>query len=351
MTNQTNSPTITILGDGQMGLVCASTLLIGGTGRAPDADRPTVRLWGHRSDEVNRLRQTRRSARLEHLELPEPVQVRAEEAEALAGADLVIVAVPTQFIRPVLGRVGHLVPRGAAVVSVSKGIEAETLLRPLQVIRQVLDGDAESGRASAVLSGPTIASELAHCLPATMVAASTEEGLAKRVQALFNTSWLRIYTSADPLGVEIAGATKNVIAIAAGILDGLQAGYNAKAALLARGLSEITRLGTALGASPETFFGITGVGDLATTCFSPEGRNRSCGEALGRGEPLAHYLARTASVVEGVETARSVSTLARRHGIDMPITFAVSAVLHEGIDPIDAITGLMSREAKEERIG
>lgn len=351
MPNPATPPTITILGDGQMGLVCAATMLLGQAAQSPGNAGPAVRLWGHRSDEVNRLRQTRRSARLEQLELPEQVQVRAEEGEALAEVDLVIVAVPTQFIRPVLQRVGHLVPSDAAVVSVSKGIEAESLLRPLQIIRQVLDGDAESGRASAVLSGPTIASELARCLPATMVAASTDAALARQVQGLFNTSWLRIYTSSDPLGVEIAGATKNVIAIAAGILDGLQAGFNAKAALLARGLSEITRLGTALGASPETFFGITGVGDLATTCFSPEGRNRSCGEALGKGEPLARYLGRTASVVEGVETARSVSTLARRHGIDMPITFAVNAVLHEGIDPIEAITGLMSREAKEERIG
>lgn len=345
--------TIAILGDGQMGLVCAATLLIppAAAQNPSPTPRPTVRLWGHRSDEVNRLRQSRRSARLEHLELPEGVQVRADEAEALAGADMVIVAVPTQFIRPVLQRVGHLVPQHASVVSVSKGIEIGTLLRPLQIIRESLDGDPESDRPAAVLSGPTIASELARCLPATMVAASTNLPLAQQIQSLFNTSWLRIYTSSDPLGVEIAGATKNVIAIAAGILDGLQAGSNAKAALLARGLSEITRLGVTLGASPDTFFGIAGVGDLATTCFSPEGRNRSCGEALGKGEPLAHYLARTASVVEGVETARSVTTLAQQLGVDMPITFAVQAVLHEGIDPIDAITRLMSRQTKEEKIG
>ncbi|MGP1345440.1 MAG: NAD(P)H-dependent glycerol-3-phosphate dehydrogenase, partial [Phycisphaerales bacterium] len=311
----------------------------------------SVRLWGHRADEVSRLRQSRTSPRLEHVVLPDRVLVRSDEGEALADATMVIVAVPTQFIRPVLERVGKHVPRGASIVSVSKGFEVSTLYRPLQIARDVLDGDADSPRPSCVLAGPTIASELARCLPATMVAASEDAGLARRVQGLFNTSWLRIYTSGDPVGVEVAGAAKNVIAIAAGILDGLQAGSNAKAALLARGLSEITRLGTALGAQSETFFGIAGVGDLATTCFSPEGRNRSCGEALGRGEKLEHYLGRTSSVVEGVETARSLLQLARHHGVEMPIAAGVHAVLHEGVDPIDAITALMRRDVREERVG
>jgi glycerol-3-phosphate dehydrogenase (NAD(P)+) len=184
-----------------------------------------------------------------------------------------------------------------------------------------------------------------------MIAASDSPSFALEVQRLFATSWLRIYTSDDLLGVELAGATKNVIAIAAGVLDGLAAGYNAKSALLARGLAEITRLGAAMGALPDTFFGLAGVGDLATTCFSPEGRNRSCGEALGRGELLDAYLARTPSVVEGVTTTRSVVDLARKYKVDMPITLAAFAVLFEKMDPIEAIGRLMSRELKGERVG
>jgi glycerol-3-phosphate dehydrogenase (NAD(P)+) len=162
---------------------------------------------------------------------------------------------------------------------------------------------------------------------------------------------MRVYTNSDVLGVELAGAIKNVVAIAAGICDGLQAGYNAKSALLARGLAEIVRLGTAMGASPQTFFGISGVGDLATTCFSPEGRNRSCGEALGRGRKLEEYIAGSPHVVEGVATTRAVMELARKYRVEMPIVSAVNAVLFEGLDPIAAIGQLMSREQKPERVG
>jgi glycerol-3-phosphate dehydrogenase (NAD(P)+) len=184
-----------------------------------------------------------------------------------------------------------------------------------------------------------------------MIAASDDAEFAGLIQRTFSTSWLRIYTNPDLLGVEIAGATKNIIAIAAGVLDGLAAGYNAKSALLARGLAEIARLGAAMGAAPETFFGIAGVGDLATSCFSPEGRNRSCGEALGRGEKLEAYLKKQTSVVEGVATTRSVIDLAAKYRVDMPITAAVHAVLFKGVDPLDAIGRLMSRELKGERVG
>jgi glycerol-3-phosphate dehydrogenase (NAD(P)+) len=203
----------------------------------------------------------------------------------------------------------------------------------------------------AVLSGPTIAAELARRLPATMVAAAADPALAERVQRTFAMPWLRIYTNGDVMGVEIAGAAKNVVALAAGMVDGMELGSNAKSALLARGLAEIVRLGTALGARPETFFGIAGVGDLATTCFSPEGRNRSCGEALGRGEPLAQYLARTNSVVEGLATAHAILALAGRHGVEMPIVRAVESIVFHGKRPSDAIRDLMGREAGAERVG
>ncbi|MEM9082116.1 MAG: NAD(P)H-dependent glycerol-3-phosphate dehydrogenase [Planctomycetota bacterium] len=338
--------TITILGDGQMGLVAAAMLANpDGTGSTP-AHSLDLRLWAHEDGTARRLAQTRQSVRLPGLVLGESITVTGSDALALSETDLVVLAVPTQFIRPILNRLKSDVAQGVPVVSVSKGVEIGTLLRPTEIIADVL-GDRSTG----VLAGPTIATELARCLPATMVCASEKPEFALEVQELFTTSWMRIYTSDDPLGVELAGATKNVIAIAAGIIDGLQAGFNAKSALLARGLAEIARLGSAMGANPETFFGLTGVGDLATTCFSPEGRNRSCGEALGRGEAIDDYLARTDSVVEGVFTAKSVLAMAEKHDVDMPIVRAVNAILGGGLDPIDAITTLMKRDLKAERVG
>lgn len=308
-------------------------------------------LWGHAEEEAGVLSQTRRSDRLAEYELPARVRVAMSDREALEHAGLIVCAVPVQFIRETFQRLRPHVPRGAGIVSVSKGIENETLLRPTQVIADVLQDDPDaSPRHLGVLSGPTIAAELVRCLPAAMVSAGDDERFTRRVQHLFSTQWLRVYTHPDLLGVELAGAMKNVIAIAAGVLDGLKVGYNAKSALLARGLAEITRLGVAMGASSETFFGIAGVGDLATTCFSPEGRNRSCGEALGRGESLKAYLKRTRSVVEGVATTRSVVDLAQKYKVEMPITSAVHGVLFDGVDPIEAIGRLMTRELKRERV-
>jgi glycerol-3-phosphate dehydrogenase (NAD(P)+) len=349
-----SSPTFAVLGIGQMGLVCANLLA---STQVPPAkpggksQRPQVVMWGHSPDESGQLSQTRTSPRLPGLTLSERVRVALTDSEALAQAELIVSAIPVQFNREVWARLRRHVPAGAGIVSVSKGIEVGSLQRPTQVIAEVL-GDNPDGRPRpmGVLSGPTIAPELVRCLPATMTAASDDPDFAARLQRLFSTSWLRVYTNPDVLGVELAGATKNVIAIAAGILDGLAAGYNAKSALLARGLAEIARLGAAMGASSETFYGIAGVGDLATTCFSPEGRNRSCGEALGRGQKLEVFLASTPSVVEGVATTRSVMALARKFRVDMPITAAVHAVLFEGLDPLAAITRLMSRELKSERV-
>lgn len=348
-----------------MGLVCAGILcssetvaLAAGSGTSGPILRRPVKtvLWGHSPDESGRLAQTRRSPRLEGFTLPDEVHVCLRDEQALENASLIVSAIPVQFIRETWTRLASHIPAKAAVVSVAKGIENSTLLRPTQIIAEVLrktgrDNPDAPPRPIGVLSGPTIAAELARCLPATMIAASDDAGLAHQIQVLFTTSWLRIYTNTDLLGVELAGAVKNVIAIAAGICDGLQAGYNAKSSLLARGLAEITRLGGALGASPDTFFGIAGVGDLATSCFSPEGRNRLCGEALGKGMALDDYLARLPHVVEGVATARSVMDLAKKYRVDMPITAAVHAILFEGVDPIEAIGKLMSREPKAERVG
>ncbi|MEO0513229.1 MAG: NAD(P)H-dependent glycerol-3-phosphate dehydrogenase [Planctomycetota bacterium] len=346
---------VAILGCGQMGLVC-STMLRGRT----DRPGPAVVLWGHDTAETAQLTQTSASDRLPGFELPGGATATDDLAEALADATLLVSAIPTQHVREVWERVrtvGTLPAASAGVVSVSKGIENGTLLTPTAVIADALAEDPDGPpRRYGTLSGPTIAAELARCLPATMIAASdptSDEGgaFAQQVQDLFSTSWLRVYTNTDLLGVELSGAIKNVVAIAAGILDGLKAGYNAKSALLARGLAEIARLGVAMGAQPDTFFGVAGVGDLATTCFSPEGRNRTCGEALGRGEKLEDYLRRSPSVVEGVATTKSVLGLAERYRVEMPITNAVHAVLFDRLDPLEAISTLMSRELKAERVG
>ncbi len=346
-----------------MGLVLAGVLASPEPSRItenperPGLCRPVrVRMWGHSADEAGRIAQTRTSPRLVGFQLPPEVDVVLKDGAALADSKLIVSAIPVQYIRDTWTRLAPHVPPDVGVLSVAKGIETTTLLRPTQIIAEVLrqEGrDNPDGRPRRIgcLSGPTIAAELARCLPAAMIAASDDLSFAREIQQLFGNSWMRVYSNADVLGVELAGAVKNVIAIAAGIVDGLQAGNNAKSALLARGLAEIARLGEAMGANHDTFFGIAGVGDLATTCFSPEGRNRSCGEALGRGRRLDEYLDSIPHVVEGVATAKSVLALAKKYRVEMPITSRVHAVLFEGMDPIEAIGQLMAREQKVERVG
>ncbi len=337
---------ISIIGDGAMATVCA--LLLHGRGLQ-------VRIWGAFAEHMADLVQVRENNRyLPGYRLPEAIQLTADEAVAFDDVDLVLNAVPTQYIRSVWQRLATHVPVGVPIASVAKGIEQESLLRPTQIIADVLGYGADDpdcgSRPLAAISGPTVADELAKCLPATVCVASDDEVFARTLQEVFTTSWFRVYTNTDLIGVELAGATKNVIALAAGILDGLQAGNNAKSALLSRGLVEITRLGVAMGAATETFFGIAGVGDLTTTCFSPTGRNRRCGEQLGRGKTLADILEEIPGVVEGVPTTRSVLTLAQKYRVEMPITEAVFQVLFEGLDPLEAISRLMSRDPKAERV-
>lgn len=308
-----------------------------------------VRLWSafpETAEELGRTRENRRF--LPGHRLPETVEVTADDAVALKGADVAIQAVPTQFIRTWWTRLARHCAPDLPICSAAKGIENRTLLRPSQVVLDVL-GDADSSpRAVAALSGPSIAPQVARRLPATVTVAANRPGFAEQIQALFHRPYFRVYTSEDLIGVEVAGAIKNVVAIAAGILDGLGAGDNAKAALVTRGLAEITRLGVAMGARRETFAGLAGVGDLITTCISPEGRNRSFGEAVGRGKTVEQALAATQSVIEGVATTASVVELAARLGVAMPITQAVHSVLFAGRAPRDAIAELMSRPLRAE---
>ncbi len=334
------STEIAIIGDGGMGTVCAIMLA---------ENKHSVRLWSAFADAAKRLAETRVNDRfLPGHRLHDSVQVTGDDEKALANADLAISAVPTQFMRGVWQRLAPHCRKDLPICSVAKGIENGTLLRPTQIILDVLDAPGEQARPIAALSGPSIAPEVARKLPATVTVATEDEQLALWIQTLFSRPYFRAYTNSDLVGVELAGATKNIIAIAAGILDGLEAGDNAKAALLTRGLVEITRLGVALGARRETFAGLAGVGDLVTTCFSPVGRNRSFGELVGRGSGVEQALAATESVVEGVATTASVIELASRCKVEMPITQAVNDVLFAGRSPGDAIAELMARPLKAE---
>ena len=317
-----------------MGLVMA--------GAALEAGADAVTVWGPFEPSVDALLRTRESPRLPGWPIPEAIEITADQT-AFAGADLAVNAIPTQFVRPVWTRLAGSLATGTPVVSTAKGLESGTGRRPTEILAEVVPG-----AATAVLSGPTIAAELARRQPAVMVAAATEPGLPARVHEVFGTGWLRIYENEDPLGVELGGALKNVIALAAGVCDGLDLGFNAKSALLARGLAEMTRFGVAAGATPATFYGIAGVGDLATTCFSPEGRNRSCGEAIARGTDLESYLEEQQCVVEGVPTVRSVLARAAELGVEMPITDAVGRVLFDHLDPAEAIRSLMTRPSGPE---
>lgn len=331
---------VTILGDGAMATVCSILLTAGGH---------DVTMWGAFEESIEQLIQDREQRRLlPGVRVPASVRLTANDADCFRGATLVLSAVPTQFMRSVWERLSIHLPQGLPIVSVAKGIENNSLLRPTQVIADVL-GNGSSGRTLAAMSGPNIAAELARYLPATAVVASEDTALAQRVQGAFSTEWFRVYTNPDVIGVELAGATKNIVAIAAGIVDGLGAGNNAKAALVTRGLVEITRLGVAMGASAETFNGLAGIGDLITTCVSPEGRNRTVGERIGKGQKLEQILGGMDSVAEGVPTTRSVIQLARRLEVEMPITEAVHAVLFEGKDVLRAISELMTRDPKPER--
>ncbi len=304
-----------------------------------------VRLWGIEEDYVRDTARTRENPRyLPGVRIPREILVTPDFAEASEGARLVVSAVPTQYIRPTWERLaGEDRSGGAPVLSLSKGIEVKTFRRPTQVLREVL-----GRRKLGVLCGPSHAEEVARGLPAAVVVASRDEEFAREAQATVSTARFRAYTNTDVLGVELAAALKNVIALAAGICDGLGFGDNTKAALLTRGMVEIARLGVAMGANRQTFSGLAGIGDLVTTCVSPHGRNRAVGERIGRGEKLRDILDSMDQVAEGVPTTKAARRLAKKHGLEMPITEQVHAVLFHGKSPLRAVTDLMLRRPKGE---
>src|SRR5215204_5246027 len=328
--------TLAVLGDGAWGTAVAILLA-----RNPDH---RVRLWSARRENGELLQARRENVRfLPGVPIPPEVELTTEPAAAVAGADLWVTAIPTVYLRPTLGRFGSLARPGTPVVSLTKGIELDTFRRPSEIIAESLGTDRV-----VALSGPSHAEEVSRGMPTSVVVAGSDGELTAWAQGCFSTDRFRVYTNPDLVGVELAGALKNVIGIAAGICDGLGFGDNAKAALLTRGVVEMTRFGVALGAEPATFAGLAGVGDLITTCFSAHGRNHRVGERLARGEVVADVLAGP-QVAEGVATSRSVYERCRRTDLDAPIMTAVYQVLHEQKPPPAAVQELMTRRLKDER--
>lgn len=326
---------VTVLGDGGWGTALATVLC--GNGMA-------TTLWGHDPAYLDRMAASRENEKfLPGVPLPEALAFEADAAKAIASADLVVSAIPTAYLRRALEGLKGAAPAHLGVVSVTKGIEQETLARPSEILEEVM-----GARRVAVLSGPSHAEEVARGRPTTVVVASDDPELPGEAQAALLSSSLRVYRAADPVGVELGGALKNVLALAAGICVGLELGDNALSALMTRGIAEMTRLGVALGADPATFAGLSGVGDLIVTCISPHGRNRAVGIELGRGRSLEAILAERETVAEGVGSTVSARALARQTGVEMPITEQVYRVLYEGQDPKATVRELMSREAGEE---
>ena len=328
--------TIVILGDGAWGTALAVLL----------AQNPNYRvtLWSARAENGQLLQERRENVRLlPGVPIPPAIQLTTDIRHAVADADLWVTAIPTVYLRSTLTRIAAAVRSGPPVLSLAKGLENGTFSRPTEIATQVLGIDK-----TAVLSGPSHAEEISRGQPASVVVASHELALACWIQQLFSTERLRVYTNADPVGVELAGALKNIIGIASGINDGLGLGDNAKAALLTRGLVEMTRFGVALGAQARTFAGLAGLGDLITTCISPHGRNHRVGQRLARGERWSDIQSSMNMVAEGVYTARSVYERAGQMGIDMPIATEVYRVFYENKEPRAAVSELMLRAPKGE---
>ena len=324
-----------IIGDGAWGTALA--LVLHSAGRS-------VVIWGHDPDYLSEMRERRENRLfLPGVGIPGPIRFDPDLAAVLSWSDLVVNAVPSRFLRGVFAGAGPLHRPGTPIVSLTKGLEPETLQRPSTVLRECLGSVQVT-----VLSGPSHAEEVANFLPASLVAASDDLEAARGAQRIFSTPRFRVYASRDLAGVEIAGAAKNVIALAAGIVHGMGLGDNALAALATRGLAEMARLGTALGGEAQTFAGLAGMGDLITTCISPHGRNRAVGIELAKGKKLADILAGIPGVPEGVTTTESLLELSRRHGVDMPITEQVAAVLWKGKNPEQAVADLMTRARKDE---
>ncbi|HET6681477.1 MAG TPA: NAD(P)H-dependent glycerol-3-phosphate dehydrogenase [Gemmatimonadaceae bacterium] len=327
-----------VVGAGAWGTALATVLARGG-GSARE-----VLLWAHEADVVESINRERRNRFLPGIDLPDTLIASADLEQTVSAAELVVFAPPSHVLRALSRRVSHAIGPRATLVVASKGIEEDTLA----IMTDVVAGEVP-GRPVVALSGPSFAAEVAVGQPTAVVAASRDGEAARRTQEALSSEQFRVYTHDDVTGVELGGSLKNVMAVATGIAEGVGLGYNSRAGLITRGLAEMTRLGVALGARPETFAGLAGLGDLVLTCTGSLSRNLALGVALGQGRSLSDALAGKDTVAEGVRTTRSASALARRERVDMPIVTAVHRILFDGEAPRAAISALMARELRAEQ--
>ena len=329
---------ISVLGAGGWGTTLAILLYYNGH---------NVTLWEYKRQYVKLLDKSREnSIYLPGIKIPPEIHITHSLEESTDRKNLIVLAVPSQFLRSVIKNVKAADIKDSILISVAKGIENKSLMTMSQMLKDEIPSlhDDQLG----VLSGPSHAEEVSRRVPTAVVAASTSIETSKSIQAAFMTSYFRVYSSKDILGVDLGGAFKNVIAIGAGIIDGAKFGDNTKAAIMTRGVAEIARLGVALGACPETFAGLSGMGDLIVTCMSRHSRNRYVGEQIGAGKKLKEVLKSMEMVAEGVETSRSASQLGKKHKVETPITTEVYKILFEDKDPVKATTDLMTRDMKME---
>ncbi len=325
---------VAVIGDGGWGTALAMVL---------ERNGHDVVVWGPFPEYLDEIRATgENKTYLPGVSVPSGIQWTSDHAEAVKDARLVVLVVPSRFYKPVVESFKPHIPQEALIVSATKGLDEETHKRMSEVAEGILD------HSIAVLSGPSHAEEVARGVPCAVTIAADDHSIAEQIQQFFVNDTFRVYTLDDVIGVELGGALKNVIAVAAGMGDGMGFGDNSKAALMTRGLAEITRLGVALGAEPETFSGLSGIGDLMVTCMSRHSRNRGVGERLGKGETLDEIMASMKMVAEGVWNCQAAKELAVELGIPVPITEQVNAVVHEGKDPRQAVLDLMTRAAKPE---
>jgi len=328
---------IAVLGAGNWGTT--ASLLLHGNGH-------TVRLWEYFDDLVREMRELRENRKfLPGIKLPADLTVTFSIDEAVEKADIVVFVVPSAHMKSTVRSVmeSGALENDAVLVSLAKGLEYGTM----KTMTDVIAGEVP-GHSMVAMSGPCIASEVARGLPTTIVSASADSGAARMAQDVFMSPAFRVYTSDDPLGVQLGGAVKNIVAVAAGMNDGLGFGANAKSALITRGIVEMKRFGELMGANPETFNGLSGIGDLITTCFSTHSRNRHVGEETGKGRPLDDVIGEMVMVAEGVPTTRTVYEFSKSHDIEMPITEQVYSVLFGGVSARVAVQALMEREKKRE---
>ena len=332
---------IAFLGDGSWGTTLAVCLAKKGY---------PVSLWGAFPRNISAMKRHRENKTfLPGIRLPNNLNVTGDMSSAVTAADVIVFSTPSKYLESVLKDLKGIQKKQRIklskkiFLSVVKGIETKRLLRMSELIHACL-----GNIALAVLSGPTIATEVARGIPSSAVIASKKTAAAKKLQRIFHSETFRIYTNTDVIGVELGGSIKNIIAIACGLCDGLGFGTNTKSALLARGLAEMSRLGVAMGARHKTFAGLTGLGDLVTTCFSPQSRNRYVGEQLGKGRRIRTILSKMVMVAEGVETAKAIQQLAKKHRVEVPITAEVFQILYKEKRPQKAVKDLMARGLKSE---